>query len=83
MLQSAPFEHIAKASLKHLTFKTIFLIAITNFRRCSDLQALQLGDGWVNIQKKGVTFIKQSLGKQDRPNHYGTKIWALFNGAAV
>lgn len=75
MLQSTPFEPIDKASLKHLTFKTIFLIAITTFRRCSDLQALKLGEGWVNIQKKGVTFIRQGLAKQDRPNHYGTKIF--------
>ena len=43
MLQKSPFEPLKYTSLKHLTYKTIFLVAITTFRRCSDLQALRLG----------------------------------------
>ena len=39
MLQSFSFEPMKNASLKHLTYKTIFLIAITTFRRCSDLES--------------------------------------------
>ena len=75
MLQRSPFEPITNATLKHLTYKTVFLTAITTFRRCSDLQSLRLGEGFINIQRKGVTFIRQGLAKQDRPNHYGTKIF--------
>lgn len=41
MLQKAPFEPLKLASLKHLTYKTVFLVAITTFRRCSDIQTLK------------------------------------------
>ena len=51
------------------------LIAITSFRRCSDLQSLKLGEGSVNVQKKGITFIRQGLSKQDRPGHKHTPVF--------
>ena len=57
------------ASLKYVTWKTVFLIAITTFRRCSDLQSLRIGEGSINIQEKGVTFIRPGLAKQDRADH--------------
>ncbi|XP_078311211.1 uncharacterized protein LOC144618622 [Crassostrea virginica] len=75
MLQRSPFEPITNATLKHLAYKTVYLTAITTFRRCSDLQSLRLGECFINKQRKGVTFIRQGLAKQDRPNHYGTKIF--------
>ncbi|KAK3093413.1 hypothetical protein FSP39_015328 [Pinctada imbricata] len=75
MLEKLPFEPIKKAKLKHVTMKTVFLIAITIFRRCSDLQSLRIGDGSVSVQKKGVTFIRHGLAKQDRPSHFGTKVF--------
>lgn len=34
-----PFEPLCSASLKHLTWKTMFLVAITSARRISELQA--------------------------------------------
>ena len=68
-LKKTPFEPLKRASLRHLTWKTCFLVAVTSFRRCSDLQSLRLGEGFVNVQKKGVTFIREGLSKQDRPNH--------------
>ncbi len=51
------------------------MLAITTFRRCSDLQSLQLGEGFVNVQKKGVTFIRTGLSKQSRPSHTDTNIF--------
>ena len=75
MLEKGPFEPMGKASLKHITLKTVFLVAITTFRRCSDLQSLRIGEEAVSVQKKGVTFIRQGLSKQDRPSHYGSKIF--------
>lgn len=74
-LQKKPFEPLHKAQLKVVTLKTVFLMAITTFRRCGDLQSLKLGEGSVNIQKKGITFIRHGLAKQDRPSHFGTKIF--------
>ena len=47
-----PFEPITFVSLKYITWKTVFLIAITTFRRCGNLQSLRLGEGSVNVQKK-------------------------------
>ena len=75
MIQKHPFEPMGKASLKFTTFKTIFLMAISTFRRCGDLQSLQLGEGSVCVQKKGVTFKRHGLAKQDRESHYGSKIF--------
>ena len=73
MLQEDRFEPLSKASLKFSTFKTIVLMAVCTFRRCSDLQFLCLGEGAVCVQKKGVTFVRQRLSKQDRQNHFGLK----------
>ena len=39
-LREPPYEPMAKAELKYVTLKTIFLIAITSARRISELQAL-------------------------------------------
>ena len=75
MLQKQPFEPLSKASLKHITFKLIFLMAISTFRRCSDLQSLKIGKGSVCVQKKGITFIRHGLAKQDRESHFGSKIF--------
>ena len=75
MIQKHPFEPMGKASLKFTTFKTIFPIAISTFRRCGDLQSLQLGEGSVCVQKKGVTFKRYGLTKQDRESHYGSKLF--------
>jgi hypothetical protein len=39
----APFEPMKHAHLKYVTWKTAFLIAITSFGKCNDLQALIIG----------------------------------------
>ncbi len=75
VLKQPPFEPLKIASLKYLTWKTVFLIAITTFRRVSDIQSLRIGDGNINVQKKGLTFIRHGLSKQDRPSHDSSKIF--------
>ena len=74
-LQKQPFEPLQKASLKMVTLKTVFLIAITTFRRCSDLHSLHLGEGFVTSQKAGITFKRHDLSKQDRQGHSDMKIY--------
>jgi len=74
-LQKKPFEPLKKASLKMLTFKTVFLVAISSFRRCSDLQSLRLGEGSVNVQSAGITFARHGLAKQDRESHYSARVF--------
>lgn len=75
MLQKGPFEPMKQAALKYITYKTVFLTAITTYRRCSDLQSLRLGEGNVTVQSRGIWFLRQGLSKQDRPNHLGNKIF--------
>ena len=70
-----PFEPLSLSTLKYLTWKCLFLIAITTFRRTSDIQALTLGSGNVSIQNRGITFIRQGLSKADRQNHVNSKIF--------
>lgn len=74
-LQEPPFEPLRTTALKYLTFKVVFLTAITTFRRCGDLQALRLGEGNISVQDRGVTFLRSGLAKQDRPAHFGSKIF--------
>jgi len=68
-LQKKPFEPLIQAPLKVITLKTVFMIAITSFRRCSDLQSFSIGEKSVNIQSKGITFVRHGLAKQDRQSH--------------
>jgi hypothetical protein len=75
MLENSPFEPLEQISLKELTFKTVFLTAITTFRRCSDLQALRIDEHLMRIQEQGITFIRHGLAKQDREKHFGAKIF--------
>ena len=74
-LEKAPFEPLRDTSLKLLTFKTVFLIAITCFRRCSDLQSLHIGEGSVTVCSSGITFRRHGLSKQDRQSHFGATIF--------
>ena len=74
-LETEPFEPINGVSLKYLTYKTVFLMAITTFRRCSDLQSLRIDSKSMTIQGQGITFVRHGLSKQDRQKHFGTKIF--------
>ena len=68
------FEPLSQVHLKYLTWKTVFLIAVTTSRRCGDIQALRVDDGFMPVVPEGVIFIREGLAKQDRPGHMGTKI---------
>ena len=63
---------VAECSSELFTWKTCFLLAVTTYTRCSDIQSLQLGDG--SVQRKGVIFVRFGLSKQDRPNNLGNYI---------
>ena len=75
MRHKAHFEPLKLASLKHVGYKTIFLVAITTYRRYYDIQALKLGDGAATVTNKVVTFVRQGLSKQDRMIHFGSTIF--------
>ena len=61
MLENSPFEPLEQISLKKLTFKTVFLTAITTFRRCSDLQALRIDEHLMRIQNKELHLLDMVL----------------------
>ena len=42
ILSKSPFEPMQKCSLKFLIWKTVFITAISTFRRCSDIQGQML-----------------------------------------
>ena len=45
-LTKAPFEPMRKASLKHLTLKTVFLLALGSGKRCSEIHAWLYKNIW-------------------------------------
>ncbi|KAH3892893.1 hypothetical protein DPMN_017027 [Dreissena polymorpha] len=61
MLEKSLSEPLGKTSLKYVTYKAVFLTAITTFRIAGDLQVLRLGEGSVSVQAKGLTFLRHGL----------------------
>ena len=59
-LAEAPFEPIHKASLFHLTIKTVFLVAIASGQRRSSLQALSIEPGHLRWETTGVRLIPKA-----------------------
>ena len=53
-LSKSPYEPLREASLKHLTLKTIFLLAMASAGRCSELQALVFDLQYIQFEPKGA-----------------------------
>ncbi|CAC5387458.1 unnamed protein product [Mytilus coruscus] len=88
-LEKKPFEPMQEVDLKHVTLKTVFLVAITTFRRCSDLQSLRIDDKSMRVQCKGITFAIRIAYDDDnmKVNAHSTRAiapsWALYKGASL
>ena len=73
-LSKPPYEPLREASLKHLTLKTVFLLAMASVGRCSKLQALGLvfDPQYVQFKPKGagvtLYFTPEFMRKNQRPN---------------
>ena len=50
---TSPYEPLRDASLKHLTLKTVFLLAMASAGRCSEIQALMF-DQKYSSNRKGL-----------------------------
>jgi hypothetical protein len=59
-LNKGPFEPLNVADLKHLTWKAVFLVAITSARRVSELQALCHMEPYTVFRDSGVTLATNS-----------------------
>ena len=53
-LSKPPYEPLREASLKHLTLKTVFLMAMASARRRSELQALVFDPQYIQFKPKGA-----------------------------
>ena len=49
-----PYEPLREASFKHLTLKTVFLLAMASAGRRSELQALRFDQNYIQFKPKGA-----------------------------
>ena len=60
VLAGPPFEPMAKASLLHLTMKTVFLVAIASGQRRSTLHALSTASGHIRWEPTSVRLVPKA-----------------------
>ena len=53
-LSKPPYEPLREASFKHLTLKTVFLLAMASTGRCSELHALRFDQNYTQFKPKGA-----------------------------
>ena len=76
-LEKPPFVPLRNCSLQALTFKLVFLVAVSSARRCAELQALGRHPPFIRFEKEGVR-IRTVLGflpKTANPSHLGADIF--------
>ena len=49
-MSKSPYEPLREASLKHLTLKTVFLLAMASAGRCCELQALMFDQKYIQFK---------------------------------
>ena len=73
-LTKAPFEPMRKASLKRLTFKTVFLLALGSGKRCSEIHAwlyrnIRHQEGWSQVRLyPSPSFLSKNQLARDGPS---------------
>ena len=71
-LSKPPYEPLREASLKHLTLKTVFLLAMASGGRRSELQALVFDPQYIQFKPKGagvtLNVTPESMRKNQMPN---------------
>ena len=71
-LSKPPFEPLWKASLKHLTFKTVFLLSMASAGRRSELRSLVFDPQYIQFKQKGagvtLCFSPEFMWKNQRPS---------------
>ena len=77
MLQKAPYEPLSEASLRAITLKCVFLVAITTAKRCSEIQALGRDPEYLRLEKRGYRLrtVQGFLSKTAVPGHLGKDIF--------
>ena len=71
-LSKPPYELLREASFKHLTLKTVFLLAMASAGRRSKLQVLRFDQNYIQFKPKGagvtVYFSPEFMRKNQKPN---------------
>ena len=67
-LSKPPYEPLREASLKHLTLKTVFLLAMASGVRSSKLQALVFDPQYIQFKPKGAGVTLYFTQEFMRPN---------------
>ena len=67
-LSKPPREPLREASFKHLTLKTVFLLAMASAGRRSELQALRFDQNYIQFKPKGAGVTLYFRGKNQKPN---------------
>ena len=71
-LSKPPCEPLREASFKHLTLKTVFLLAMASAGRRSELQALRFDQNYIQFKPKGagvtLFFSPEFRRKNQKPN---------------
>ena len=71
-LSKPPYEPLREASFKHLTLKTVFLLAMASAGRRSELHALRFDQNYIQFKPKGtgVTLYlsREFMRKNQKPN---------------
>ena len=80
-MKGPPFEPLHETSLQAITLKTIFLVALTSARRCSELQALSRNAPCTRFESTGVRLrtVVSFLPKTANPAHLGQDIFLPVN----
>ena len=71
-LSKPPYEPLREASFKHLTLKTVFLLAMASAGRRSELHALRFDQNYIKFKPKGagvtLYFSPEFMCKNQKPN---------------
>ena len=71
-LNKPPYEPLREASFKHLTLKTVFLLAMASAGRRSELHALRFDRNYIQFKPKGagvtLYFSPEFMRKNQKPN---------------
>ena len=71
-LSKSPYEPLREASFKHLTLKTVFLLAMASAGRRSELHVLRFDQNYIQFKPKGagvtLYFSPEFMHKNQKPN---------------
>ena len=72
VLSKSPYEPLREASFKHLTLKTVFLLAMASAGRRSELHVLRFDQNYIQFKPKGagvtLYFSPEFMCKNQKPN---------------